>query len=342
MQSRIRVGVIGAGSIAQTTHLPLLARMPDFTLAGICDTNRATIANLEQRYRTGFTATDYRDFVNRPEFDAVIVATPTDMHHPIAMAALTAGKHVLVEKPMTRTHAEASALHELARKKDLILMAGMNHRFRTDITALKHLIRHDEIGSIFSVQATWLQAQPTRQRWRHVNERAGGGVFMDLGIVLIDLVLWLLDFPDVRTVSASMFHHRTKTVEDSASCYFRAGEETAVQIVTSWNAMADTQRFTLDMLGSRGSVTLNPLRIFKLIAGTPVNVTPVLPDPGPTLFRRSYEHELRHFAGAIRRTHPVISSAEEAMLRMKIVDGAYASAREGKEILLTPKVRRTS
>jgi predicted dehydrogenase len=157
---------------------------------------------------------------------------------------------------------------------------------------------------------------------------------MDLGIVMIDLILWLMDFPKVETVSASMFSHKTKHVEDSASCFFRLADSAAVSMQVSWNAPTEKQQYYLDFIGSKGSASVHPLRIHKIIAGSPANVTPVLPESHSSIFRRSYEHELRHFAGAIRGIHPVISTGDEAVARMRLVEAAYKSHASRREVAL--------
>ncbi len=330
----IRLGIIGAGSIAQTAHLPVVSRMTDFQLVGICDTDRAKARSVAEHYRMDVVSSDYNEFLERPDIDAVIVATTTDTHHPIGLAALAANKHVLIEKPLARTYKEAVELSNASATIDRVLMVGMNHRFRQDSTTLKNLIRHGELGQIYMVNAGWLNYQSSAQSWLKKRERAGGGVLIDLGIVMIDLVLWLMDFPKVQSVSSTLYHHKTKGVEDSASCFFRLENDASVSLSVSWSATLEKQQYYLDIIGSKGSASVNPLVIHKLIAGAPVNVTPVLPDSATSIFRRSYEHELRHFAGAIRKHHPVISTAEEAARRMKLVDAAYKSAQKKKEVLV--------
>jgi predicted dehydrogenase len=330
----IRIGIIGTGQISQTAHIPVVGRMDDFDLVGLCDVQKNMLQSVAARIAVKDTSTDYRAFVSRDDIDAVIIATPTDTHHPIGLAALRAGKHVLIEKPLATTVREAEELTREAQARDLVLMVGMNHRFKQDNAALKNFIHSGELGTIFMIQAGWLNYQSSTQGWFRKRERAGGGVFMDLGIVMIDLILWLLDFPRVDTVSASMFSHKTKHVEDSASCFFRLGTAASVSLQVSWNASVEKQQYYLDVIGSKGSASVNPLRIHKVIAGAPANVTPVLPDPHASIFRKSYEHELRHFAGAIRRLHPVISTGEEAAARMHLVEAAYRSASSKREISL--------
>lgn len=330
----IRIGIIGTGQISQTAHIPVLNRMDDFHLAGLCDQQRSVLNTVSSKLQIQETSTDYAAFVRRDDIDAVVIATPTDTHHPIGLAALRAGKHVLIEKPLATTVSESQELTETAKKQGLVLMVGMNHRFKQDNAALKNFIRSGELGTIFMVQSGWLNYQSSTQGWFQKRERAGGGVFMDLGIVMIDLILWLMDFPVVDTVSASMFSHKTRNVEDSASCFFRLKDSAAVSMQVSWNAPTEKQHYYLDIIGSKGSASVHPLRIHKIIAGSPANVTPVLPESNASIFRRSYEHELRHFAGAIRGIHPVISTGEEAVARMRLVEAAYKSNTSRREIAL--------
>ena len=155
---------------------------------------------------------------------------------------------------------------------------------------------------------------------------------MDSGVVLLDLVLWLLDFPDPHAVSSVMQHMKTQEVEDSASCFFRLDGNIAVSLHCSWTAPVEKTHYSVEIIGSKGSASVNPLRIHKVIAGIPSNVTPSLPEPHASIFRRSYQHELRHFAGAIRGLHPTVSTGAEATSRMKLIDAAYKAATTGRSV----------
>lgn len=328
----LSIGVIGAGHIAQTAHLPILARMQDATVTALCDARKSTVTSVAAQYGITAIDTDHQRLLARPDIDAVVIATPTDTHLPIGLAAIEAGKHLLIEKPLATSHKDAAALTRAAEKRGVVLMVGMNHRFKQDNTTLRSFIQSGELGDIFLVQASWLNYQSTNQSWLRKRERSGGGVFMDLGLVMLDLVLWLLDFPVAHSVSAVMQHGKVRDVEDSASCFFRLEGGTAVSLHCSWNAPVEKPQLSLDIVGTKGSASVNPLRIRKIIAGVPSNVTPVLPESHASIFRRSYEHQLRHFLGAIRGVHPTISTGAEAAARMRLVDAAYRASALGQSV----------
>lgn len=158
---------------------------------------------------------------------------------------------------------------------------------------------------------------------------------MDLGLVMVDVISWLLDFPSFQTVSSVMVHNKTTSVEDTALCFLRTDSGAAVHINVSWTSVTEKSDYYLDVFGTEGSASVNPLRIHKTMAETPVNVTPVLKGSASSIYQRSYVHELRHFAGAINGTYPIVSTAEEALHRMRIIHAAYQSAKLNQEISLT-------
>lgn len=328
----IRLGLIGTGSIAQVAHLPIIHSLPDVELAGICDVDAGKLESIARMYNVPVRSRDYREFVRNPDIDAFLVATPTDAHLPVGKAALEAGKPVLIEKPIARTVAEARTLADAARKAGLVLMVGMNHRFRQDVVTLKSFIQNGELGSITMIQAGWMNYQSSSQQWIRRLEKAGGGVFLDLGIVMLDLVLWLLDFPTVQTASANMYFDKTKTVEDSVSSFLRLDSGASVSLQVSWTATVEENQFHCDVIGTKGSAQINPLRIRKIMAGNPVNVTPVLSETKTMNFKKSYERQLKHFLNAVRGLQPAVSDGREAVYRMKIVDTVYASAKRKREI----------
>jgi len=151
---------------------------------------------------------------------------------------------------------------------------------------------------------------------------------------MVDLAMWLLDFPDVMSVSSTMYKHKTRGVEDTACTFIRLKNDITLSIDVSWTATVEENNYYCDVIGTKGSARINPLRIHKLMAGNPVNVTPVLGDPLVNYFKHSYERELKHFIGAVKRIHRNISTGDEAIHRMKLVEAVYASAQKKKEISL--------
>ena len=277
---------------------------------------------------------DYQQMLEKEDLDTIDVCTSTDVHLPITLAALSRGKHVFVEKPIARRHTEAIQMAEAAKENKKILMVGMNNRFRPDTMILKSFIEKNELGKIFYTKSGWLRKLSNDNRWMTQKDKSGGGVFFDLGIVMLDLVLWMLGFTPVERVSAKMYMHKTKSVEDSSIVFLEMKYGTCIVLEVSWALQSAQDFFYCEFFGSEGSAMINPLRIHKQLHGNLVNVTPAKTETPFNLYKKSYENELKHFVGAARGLHPVISTAEEAVQHMKVVEAIYQSARKGKEIAL--------
>ena len=331
----ISVGVVGLGWIAQVVHLPILSRMPEVSVVAICDRDKSKVRLVGEKFGVKSVFLDVEEMLAKQEMDAVIVCTSTDAHHDTTLAALAAGKHVLVEKPIARKYSEAVEMAAAARTARRKLMVGMNHRFRPDTMILKSFLEDKEIGKVFYARAGWLRKKRTDSMWLLDIERSGGGVFVDLGIVMLDMALWTMGYPEVSRVHARHFHHTTKKVEDTSVVALSLANGSAVHIEVSWSMAVQDDAYYCHLFGTGGTASMNPLRIHKELHGNLVNLAPAKMESPQALFKRSYENELKHFVGAIQDHHPVVSTAEEGVQRMKIVDAIYKSARRGKEVSLS-------
>jgi predicted dehydrogenase len=212
-------------------------------------------------------------------------------------------------------------------------MVGMNQRFRYDAKMMKSYILQGEIGEPFFAKAGWQQKKHGKQ-WRQEIDKSGGGVLVDLGISIIDSLMWFFDFAKVRSVNAAVFHHLTKTVEDvcAGSIYFDNGSLAAFDV--SWTLFSSVNNFYFDIHGNSGSLKINPLQLFK---STGDKFEPVYSESVKTnlgIYRRSYESELKHFALMLRNHAPALSTIEESVKIMEIVEALYLSARERHEVYL--------
>ncbi len=331
--NKLRIGVVGLGWVAQVFHLPILKKLTDVEVVAVCDRDKSRARMIADRFGLARVYTDYQQMLATEDLDAVDICTTTDAHLPVTLASLAAGKHVFVEKPIARHYNEALQMAEAAREKKRCLMVGMNNRFRPDTMILKSFIEKGELGKLFYIKSGWLKKLPTDNPWITHKDKSGGGVFLDLGIVMLDLILWMLGFPPVQRVNAKMYMHRTKTVEDSCVAFIEMKLGISLIMETSWSFQAAEDYFYCDFYGSEGSALINPLRINKQLHGSLVNVTPAKMETPYNLHRKSYENEIKHFVGAARGIHPIISTGEEAVQRMKIVEAVYQSAVKGREIL---------
>ena len=213
-------------------------------------------------------------------------------------------------------------------------MVGMNHRFRPDTMILKSFIEGKELGKIYYARVGWLRKYDLDRAWLTQKEKSGGGVFIDLGIVMLDMALWMLGYPQVVRLNAANYKQRTKQVEDTSVVNLVLNTGATVNIEVSWSMCLDEDVYYCYLHGSEGSASLSPLKINKELHGNLVNLAPAKIDSGHQLFKRSYENELKHFLGAVRDLHQVISTGEEAVQRMRIVDAVYRSAKKGKEVAI--------
>ena len=331
---KLKLGVVGLGWVAQIFHLPILKRLEDVEIVAICDRDKSKAKIIGDRFGINRIYTDYQQMIAEGNIDAVDVCTSTDTHLPVTLTALEAGKDVFVEKPIARRYDEAVKIVEAAKSHKRKLMVGMNNRFRPDMMILKSFLEKGEIGKVFYVKAGWLKKISSDNRWMTQKEKSGGGVFIDLGIALLDLVLWMLNFPPVIRVNAKMYMHKTKNVEDSCVVFLEIKYGTTLTLETSWSFQSAQDFFYCDIFGSDGSSMINPLRIHKQLHGNLVNVSPVKMESPVHILRKSYENELRHFVGAARGLHQIVSTGDEAVQRMAVVEAIYQSALKGREIRL--------
>lgn len=332
---KVKVGIVGVGWIAQVVHLPILRKLPEAEIVAVCDRDKSRAQLVAEKFGIKRSYGDVEMMLANENIEAVIVCTSTDAHKDVAIPLLESGKDVLVEKPIARTLAEAMAMTEAAKTSKGKLMVGMNHRFRPDTMIMKSFIEGKELGKIAYAKSGWLRRREHHSSWSTKKSKAGGGVVLDLGIVMFDLAFWMLGYPEVSRVHASTYFQKTKEVEDTALLRLTTKSSTVLDVEVSWSTFLEEDVYYCNIFGSEGSASLNPLRINKELHGNLVNLAPAKLDPPANMYKRSYENELKHFLGAVRGLHPVISTGDEAVQRMRIVEAVYKSAKLGKEVPLS-------
>ena len=330
-----RIGLLGLGAIAQVVHLPILHTLPGAKLLGVCDVDRSKASAIAGRFGIEKVYRTDDDVFADPDLDAIIICTPSYLHHVQAIAALEGGKHVLVEKPMAIDASDAEEVIEAAEKAGKTLMVAMNNRYRPDIQALKPFAQNGELGDVFLVRGAWLNKKQRliRPTWRHRRETAGGGVMMDLGVQTLDLAFWFMDFPTARSVVCHMHAAEGVDVEDSAAIICRLQSGAAVSLSLSWGLVADRDRHYMRLLGTRGSGSIQPLQVHKEIEQGLLDVTPSVPPGRENMYTASYREELEDFVETAKGHRPLVLPREQVPL-MKLVAGAYQSAAEQREIEL--------
>jgi len=334
---KVKLALVGCGNIGQVVHLPILEKMADVEIVAIVDPDKRKAQAVAQRanIKHFFTSLDaLLDSGVSEEINAIDICTPTDTHRPLALQALQAGKDVLVEKPISRTAKEAKDMVDCAEKYDRKLMVGMNNRFRPDTMMLKTFIEKKELGKVFYIKSGWLKRQADISTWQQQQAKSGGGVILDLGIAMLDMAMWLLNYPKVLTVSADSYKQFTKNVEDSAAFFARLEGDVTFTTEISWTFQREGDFFYCNVFGNEGAAFINPLKVMKNVHGNLVNLTPAKPQTPVSLYKKSYENELRHFINAVKGLVPLISTGQEAARRMTVVEAIYQSAAKKKEIAI--------
>jgi len=332
LNRKTRIGIIGLGGIGQLVHLPTFSKLKEIEIAAVAELNKNRLNSLSDKFNIPNRFTDYREMLANVELDAVVIATPTNTHLDIALDCLSYGRHLLIEKPVTRTFEESLKIKAAAEKNNCQVMVGMNARFRPDSMLLKSLISSGELGEIFYIRCGWSRNQSSAEKWFSKKSESGGGVTLDLGIVLLDLSIWLFDYPPIKSISVQNYHHRTQGVEDSSVGLIKFQNSSVINFEFSWALHSIKDSFELTAYGTKGTAQLNPLRVYRREGSTIIDYTPSSAANSKNLFRKSYENEIKHFIASIRNEQEFLSPLKEAITRMQIIEGIYKSAESGNEI----------
>ncbi len=178
------------------------------------------------------------------DLDGIVIATPSAIHAEQSIAALNAGKSVFCQKPLGRTAAEVKAVVAASEKANKLLAVDLSYRYTEAFQAIQKIIKNGEIGEIFAVDLVFHNAYGPDKKWFYDIKRSGGGCVMDLGIHLIDLALWCLDFPGIENLQSHLFYKGKKLenheeqVEDYASVSMTSETGAIINLQCSWHVSA--------------------------------------------------------------------------------------------------------
>src|SRR5665647_1649632 len=334
MTDPVRIGVVGAGAIAQLTHLPVLSKMRGATLVAICDNDRPKARALADRFGIPDVYTDIGDLLEADGLQAIIVATPNHLHEPHVLSAIAAGVDVLVERPLGLTAKGVERIVNAAARAERKILVANNHRFRSDVQALAGFLRGGELGKLTGIRAGAYHHKRLEQGWRGRRVEAGGGAFFDYGLSLLDLALWLSDFPVPERVVAHIERGAGKNaVEEAMLVQLTCASGVVFNFDVSSAYVGEEERWWFETLSTRGSTRLAPLRVVKELHGRPTDVSPRGAAARESAFIQSYRAELAHFVSVIAGESEYEAPSDQIVLH-RIVEAIYKSADEGREIKL--------
>lgn len=333
--SNLRVAVVGAGSVAQVAHLPVLRKLPGVEVAAICDNDTGKAQALAARFEVPEHYDDIEEVLRHAKPDAVAICTPNHLHEIHVTSALAAGAHVLVERPLALSVEGVERVLAMSEKTGKRVMVGMNHRFRSDVQAVRGFLAGGDIGAIQAIRGGWYTFQPARQQlgWRLHRAQAGGGALLDLGLPIIDLGLWISGWPAVKRVSAHLPGRTAGANEASGAALLVCENGASLSIDVSWSHIGNGERFWFEIAGTKGTAAINPLHVFKESHGSVTDLTPTGASGRETQFTQSYRAEWTYFLAVVRGDVNAPPPRDQLALH-RVVDALYRSADEGRDIPL--------
>ncbi len=353
--SKIKIAIIGCGSIAKNAHMKAYMELTDrFEVVAACDILPDRAKTFAETYGIPAAYTDYREVLKIEGLDAVDICTPNYLHSVIAVDALNAGLHVLCEKPDAINPEEAEKMKAAAEKNNRRLMVIRNNRFITASTYLKQYIEQGGLGRIYAGRCGWQRRRgiPGKGGWFTTKALSGGGPLIDLGVHMIDVAIWLMGNPRPVAVSGAVYtefansstaasknadrdttENGTFDVEDLAMGFIRFDNGACLQIEFSWASNVERDNKFFELRGTRAGASWShiddQLKIFSEDCGKPIDILPKLGKP-------VYGHpaNIAHFADVLEGKAEPIFEPQQGIDMIKILCAIYESAETGREVLL--------
>lgn len=363
--TKLKVGIIGLGFIGTQKHLPGLAsQSEDVEITAFCDLElaRAENARVEFGVPGAYATEDWRDVVADDTLDIIHVCTWNTSHREITIAALEAGKHVMVEKPMAVTGEDARAMVDAARRTGKKLTVGYQYRWREDNKFLRSAVDEGRLGEIYHARG-----HAVRRRgvpiWGSFTDKAkqGGGPLIDLGTHALDLALWFMGNYDVASVTGSVFHKlgdkpegnmggewdpATFHVEDSAFGYVTMRNGATIFLEAAWALnVAQSREACVTLAGTDGGAESRQFgaqweaSLNGVVGG---ELTETAPDFRGAYFGASASagsgftvlgaQEAAQWIHAIKTDTDPLVLPEQACVVTEVLDAIYLSAASGHPI----------
>lgn len=347
----IRIGIIGVGQIGKV-HLENYAKIPGAEIVAACDIDAPELHRVAERFKIPHTYERFRELLRRDDIEAVDVCLHNNLHAPVTIAALEAGKHVYCEKPMAGTYFDAKTMLECSNqcKRKLSIQLGL--LFKSETKVAKRLIDDGRLGKLYHARSCGYRrrGRPYVDGYGSENfvkmDVAGGGALFDMGVYHISQLLYLLGRPDLERVSGKLYQEtemdpvrRDKSgysVEELGLGLVRFAGGLTMDIIESWAIHLDAFEGS-SIAGSMGGIRLDPFSFHTTLSDVPLDATFTLEEAE---FRwhalreteDAYDSPQHHWVAALRERVPLLPTAEIALETMQISEGIRLSDQLGREV----------
>jgi predicted dehydrogenase len=346
-KSHFNVAVIGAGGIGQD-HLASFKKHPAARVVALAEVSPERGREAAEKFGIPEVVTDYRKLLQRADIDVVSIALPNYLHASVALDALRAGKHVMLDKPMATNARDAAKLVAEARKRGVLFMVGQNFRFNIETQTARAVVEEGTLGEVYHAKTSWSRRSgiPRIGSWFTQKRFAGGGCTYDIGVHALDRCLYLMGEFDAAAVSGQTFAKfgprglanggwgrseidpkATFDVDDLSVALIKLKSGRTVLLEASWAAhgplidVNNTQLF-----GTEAGLSLPPVRLFKQTKkGYATEEVDLLPPMVNT-------NRMVHFIDCLLGKAKPFVKPTESLAVQKILDAIYVSAATGREV----------
>lgn len=351
MSSKVRIGIIGSGGIAQNSHMPGYASIPDkCEIVAVCDINETYAKQAAEKFNVENIYSDYKELLASGKVDAVSVTTPNKFHMDPTIDALNAGIHVLCEKPLAMNADEARKMCAAARESGKILQVALQSRFSGPARFMKTFIDAGHMGDVYFARAQALRRRGVPGWGVFIDkEKQGGGPLIDIGVHILDFTLFMMGYPKPVSASGKTWdmmgknpdltnnfgdYDRSKfTVEDFAVGLIKFDNGAVVSLESSFMAnQAENDIMKSQLFGTKAGAVVkpygdNPVEIYteqdkQLFDMTPRNIPHVA---------SSHTAEVVAFVEAIQEGKESPVPGLNGLILNAIFDALYKSSETGNE-----------
>ena len=358
MDRIVNVGIVGCGGIANGKHLPSLSKIPNVRIVAFCDIIPERAQGSKEKYGTADAKvyTDYKELLKDENIEVVHVLTPNREHAQITIDALYAGKHVMCEKPIAKTAADARRMYEAAKATGKKLTVGYQHRHKGEAIYAKDYIESGDVGDIYYARCLAVRRRGTPNWGVFLDEDAqGGGPVIDIATHSLDLTLYLMNNYEPELVigkTHKQLEHpeagniwgdngvSTTPLEEAACAFIRMKNGATILLETSWalNTSEPVQEGSCVLCGSKAGLQIinNKLTLNKVEFGRPTE-TKVDTSAGGVAFYAGSASDpaaveaARWIKCIVDDTDPVVLP-EQALVVSEILEAIYESSKTGKPV----------
>lgn len=348
----MKVAIIGCGSIANSAHIPAYMKNKEVEIKYFCDIIPERAQKAVEKYGCGIAVTDYREILKDDEVVAVSVCTPNNVHAPITIDCLRAGKHVLCEKPAARTYQEALEMQKVKHETGKVLNIGVVNRFNDSVNMIKKYIDSGKLGEVFHVYVSFRSHRsiPGLGGAFTTKEIAGGGALIDWGVHFLDIVMYCCGDPKPLTVTGEAFCKLGKNIPEYAFKDMWAGPpkydgiydvddsvtgmiRTEGPVITfngAWAQNIGKTEMFIDFMGDKAGIRLTYGADFEVFTAENGALVSYKPDFNMT---NHFENEINGFIRSIQTGEKLPSDIDTVIITQKIMQAIYDSAETHREIV---------